>query len=140
VIRYLLDSSALWRILRDEPLRTSWADVIAAGAIGSCAPQRTEFMRSARGTDEYDEMSAMFRDLYTDAAIPKGTWRWVEFAQYRLVRHGAHRSLSAVDLVICAIAAQRDLVVLHDDGDFATAGRHLPDLRERSVHDTPEPG
>jgi predicted nucleic acid-binding protein len=139
VIRYVVDSSALWRILRDDKLRASWADVVAAGAVGSCAPQRAEFLRSARDADEYDEMSAMFEDLYPDAPTPKGTWRWVESAQHRLVRHGAHRSLSAVDLVICAIAAQRDLVVLHDDSDFATAGRYLPDLRERNVNNTPEP-
>ena len=29
-------------------------------------------------------MSAMFEALYPDAAIPKGAWRWVESAQYRL--------------------------------------------------------
>jgi predicted nuclease of predicted toxin-antitoxin system len=42
-----------------------------------------------------------------------------------------------VDLLIWATAAQRDLVVLHDDNDFATAARHLPDLRERAIHDVP---
>ena len=33
---------------------------------------------------------------------------------------------------------QHDLVVLHDDNDFVTGARYLPDLRERSIHDTPE--
>jgi hypothetical protein len=28
--------------------------------------------------------------------------------------------------------------VLHDDSDFATAARHLPDLRERGIHDIPQ--
>jgi predicted nucleic acid-binding protein len=45
--------------------------------------------------------------------------------------------LSAVDLLICATAAQRDLIVLYDDKDFVTAARCLPDVRERSIHDTP---
>ena len=40
VIRYLLDSSALWRIRRDPALRAAWAEVVSAGAIGSCHPQR----------------------------------------------------------------------------------------------------
>src|SRR5580693_5449690 len=78
---------------------------------GSCNPQRVEFSRSV--------------------------WRWIDSAQYRLLRHGAHRALSAVDLLICATAAQRDLVVLHDDNDFATAARYLPDLRERTIRDVP---
>ena len=82
-------------------------------------------------------MSGMFDVLYADAAVPRGAWRWIDSAQYRLLRHGAHRALSAVDLLICATAAQHDLIVLHDDNDFATAARHLPDLRERTVHDAP---
>jgi predicted nucleic acid-binding protein len=76
--------------------------------------------------------------LYPDAVVPKGGWRWIESAQYRLLRHGAHRALSAVDLLICATAVHHDLIVLHDDSDFVTAARHLPDLRERIIHDTPQ--
>jgi len=141
VIRYLLDSSALWRILRDASVRAGWADVLSAGTVGSCYPQRVEFRRSARTIDEYEQMSGMFETLYPDAPVPKSAWRWAESAQYRLLRHGAHRALSAVDLLICATAAQQGLTVLHDDGDFATAARHLPDLRERNIRAAPqEPG
>jgi predicted nucleic acid-binding protein len=139
VIHYLLDSSALWRLLRDDALRARWMDVVAVGAIGACAPQRIEFMRSARNADEFDEMSEMFSELYPDVTVPKTAWSWIESAQYRLVRHGAHRALSTVDLLICATATRHDVLVLHDDGDFTTAGRFLPDLRERNVYDAPQP-
>jgi len=138
VIRYLLDSSALWRILRDAGLRASWAEMVSLGVIGSCHPQRIEFRRSARTVDEYEQMSEMFDALYPDAPVPKGAWRWIESAQYRLLRHGAHRALSAVDLLICATAAHHDLVVLHDDSDFVTAAGHLSDLRERTIHNPPQ--
>lgn len=137
MIQYLLDSTALWRILRDSALRQSWTDVVSAGAVGSCDPQRIEFRRSARDADEYEQMSAMFADLYPDAPVPKDAWRWIESAQYRLLHRGAHRALSAVDLLICATAVHRGLVVLHDDGDFVTAARILPDVRERSVWNLP---
>ena len=82
-------------------------------------------------------MSGMFDALYPDVAVPKNGWRWMESAQYRLLRHGARRALSAVDLLICAVAAHQDLAVLHDDNDFVTAARYLPDLRERTIHDIP---
>ncbi len=137
MIRYLIDSSALWRILRDEQLRAAWADVVSVGAIGSCEPQRIEFRRSARTLDEYEQMSAMFDALYPGVGVPKGAWRWIEAAQYRLLRHGAHRALSTVDLLICATAAQHDLAVLHDDKDFGAAAQHLPDLRDRNIYHTP---
>jgi predicted nucleic acid-binding protein len=138
VIRYLLDSSALWRILRDADLRAAWAEVVSLGVIGSCHPQRVEFRRSARTVEEYEQMSGMFDVLYPDAAVPKNAWRWIESAQYRLLRHGAHRALSAVDLLICATAAHHDLTIIHDDNDFAAAARYLPDLRDRSIHHAPE--
>ena len=137
MIRYLLDSSGLWRILRDGALRSAWAEVVTIGAVGSCQPQRVEFRRSARSAGEYEQMSGMFDELYPDTPVPKDAWRWIESAQYRLVRHGAHRALSAVDLLICATAAHHGLVVLHDDNDFATAASRLPDVRERNVRDSP---
>lgn len=71
MIHYLADSSALWRLLRDAELRASWADVISDQAIGSCAPQRTEFRRSARNRDEYEQMTAMFTDLYPRRLDPE---------------------------------------------------------------------
>jgi predicted nucleic acid-binding protein len=88
--------------------------------------------------DEFEQMSEMFDALYPDAVVPKGAWRWIETAQYRLLRHGAHRALSAVDPLICATAAHHGLVVLHDDSDFVTAAAHLSDLRQRSIYDAPQ--
>jgi predicted nucleic acid-binding protein len=126
--------------MREASLRSAWADVITAGAVGSCHPQRTEFRRSARDLDEYEQMTGMFDALYPDVPVPKNVWRWTESAQYHVVRAGAHRSMSTVDLLICATAALRGLAVLHDDNDFATAARHLTDLTERQVHDLPPAG
>lgn len=123
--------------MRDDSLRSAWSDIISAGAIGSCHPQRAEFRRSARNTDEYEQMTGMFTALFPDVGMPKNGWRWVDSAQYRLLRTGAHRAMSAIDLLICATAVFRGLIVLHDDNDFATAARHLTDLAERQVHDTP---
>jgi predicted nucleic acid-binding protein len=137
LIRYLVDSSALWRLIRDDVLRSSWSQAINAGAVGSCHPQRAEFRRSARDVDEYEQMTGMFDDLYPDVSVPKGAWTWIESSQYRLVRSGTHRAVSTIDLLICATAAQHGLIVLHDDNDFAAVARHLPDVSEHRVRDMP---
>lgn len=42
-----------------------------------------------------------------------------------------------LDLMICATAAHHGLIVLHDDADFVTAARFLPDVSERNVRDAP---
>jgi predicted nucleic acid-binding protein len=137
MIRYLVDSTALWRIMRDPEIRAGWTEVISDHAIGSCQPQRTEFRRSARTPIEYGDMTGMFLDLYPDVGVPKSAWQWIESAQYRLMRAGAHRALSCVDWLICACAAVRGVVVLHDDNDFVVAAEHLPDLAQRRVQSLP---
>ncbi len=137
MIRYLADSSAIWRVVRDPQLYAGWGSVISDHGVGSCQPQRIEFRRSARNLDEYEEMTAMFGDLYPDVPVPKTAWQWIESAQYQLLRAGVHRALSGTDLLICACAAARGLVVLHDDNDFVTAARHLSDLAVRRVQDLP---
>lgn len=135
MITFLLDSSAAWRLLRDAELQQAWSAVVSQAAVGSCAPQRVEFRRSARDLDEYEQMSDTFATYYPDVPVPKAAWRWIDTAQYRLCRRGVHRALSAVDLMVCATAAAQGLVILHDDNDFVTAAAQLTDVMERRVHD-----
>ncbi|MGH3648362.1 MAG: PIN domain-containing protein [Micromonosporaceae bacterium] len=137
MIRYLLDSSALWRLMRNSELDAMWDPVVGEGAVGSCHAQRAEFRRSARDFNEYERIAGMYDALYPDVPMPKTAWRWVESAQYRLLRAGAHKSMSVADLLIAATAAYHGLTVLHDDNDFVTATRILTDVRERCVHDSP---
>jgi predicted nucleic acid-binding protein len=133
---YLLDTSGLVRLLRDADLYNAWYEAIDAEAIGSCYPQRTEFLYSARNASEYDEIAEMFGDLYPDVSVPKNAGRWISSVQHQMARASQHRSASAVDLMIAATAAHHGLTVLHDDVDYRTVARHAPDLTEHSVHIT----
>lgn len=133
---YLLDTSALVRLLSDSVLQKAWYDAIDAGAIGSCYPQRAEFLYSARSAVEYDEITEMFVDLYPDRAVPKNTGRWIDATQRRMARSGEHRSASPVDLMISATAAHYGLVVLHDDADYRTVAKHATGLAEHNIRDT----
>ncbi|WP_338671991.1 PIN domain-containing protein [Streptomyces sp. SCSIO 30461] len=142
---YLLDSSALWRLLRDERLRDerlrfAWQETALDGAVRSCHPQRAEFLRSARDLKEYEERSAMFAELYADAPVPEGAAQWVGGIRRRAAENGAHQALSAVDLQISATAAHLGLIVLHDDEDFVTAARFAVELQQHNAHDGPRRG
>lgn len=88
MIHYLLDSSGLWRLLREEQLREAWLDTTTLQTIGSCAAQRAEFRRSARNVAEYEAMGRMFTDLYPDVPVPKRVWDWIDAAQYALAEKG----------------------------------------------------
>ena len=106
-----------------------------AEAIGSCYPQRTEFLYSARDRSEYDEIAEMFGDLYPDVSVPKNAGRWISSVQHHMAKAGEHRSASAVDLMIAATAAHHGLTVLHDDVDYRTVARHAADLSEHNIRD-----
>ncbi|GAA3864614.1 ribonuclease VapC6 [Streptomyces lacrimifluminis] len=135
--RYLLDSSALWRIMRDGSLAGAWREVAADGDIRSCYPQRAEFLTSARNLDQYEQFRVLFEEIYEDVAIPKSASHWIGRVQLRAAEKGAHRALSAVDLQICATAAHHGLVVLHDDADFVTVEGLAGELRQRNVRQGP---
>ncbi|APA94884.1 PIN domain-containing protein [Nocardia seriolae] len=137
MIGYLVDSSALWRILRDRALVERWLGPAAEGDLHSCYPQRAEFLRSARNLKEYSQLCGMFDTLYSDVTVPKSAGLWIAGLQHRAAEDGCHRSLSAVDLQICATAAYHGLVVVHDDADFVTAARFATELRQLNVHDGP---
>ena len=128
---YLIDSSAVWRIQRDPGVRERWQPAIEAGEVRSCSPQRIEFCRSARNVVEFEQMSGDLLAFYPDVTVPKAIWRWIDVAQHVLIRAGALRAFSLVDLLICGTAAQHGLHILHDDGDFVVAARHLTDVRQR---------
>jgi len=133
LIQFVVDSSAVWRLQRQPELTEAWSAPLVSGAVGSCEPQRAEFRRSARNAEEFDQMNRMFCDVYPDVPVSKSVWRWIDSAQHRLAGIGAARALSVVDLLVCATAAARGLVVLHDDADFDLAERHLPDVTVRRV-------
>jgi len=132
---YLLDTSGLVRLLREPKLQEAWYDAVDAEAIGSCYPQRTEFLYTARDRSEYDEITEMFGDLYPDVSVPKNAGRWISSVQHRMAMAGGHRSASAVDLMIAATAAHHGLTVLHDDADYRTVARHAPDFSEHNIRD-----
>jgi predicted nucleic acid-binding protein len=132
---YLLDTSGLVRLLGDVKLQEAWYDAVDAEAIGSCYPQRTEFLYTSRDAAEYEEIIEMFGDLYPDVSVPKNAGRWIASVQHHMARAGEHRSASAIDLMIAATAAHHGLTVLHDDADYRTVARHTPDFREHNIHD-----
>jgi predicted nucleic acid-binding protein len=132
---YLLDTSGLVRLLGDPRLQEAWYDALDAEAIGSCYPQRTEFLYAARNRAEYDEIAEMFGDLYPDVSVPKNAGRWISSVQHQMARVGEHRSASAVDLMIAATAAHHGLTVLHNDTDYRTVARHAPDFSEHNICD-----
>lgn len=130
---FLIDSSALWRLWRDDETQERWRPAVEAGELRTCSPQRIELCRSARSLPEFEAMSADLSSFYPDVPVPKGVWHWIDAAQHSLARAGAVRAPSVVDLLICGVAAHHGLEILHDDRDFVVAAQHLSDVRQQRI-------
>ncbi|MFE0426906.1 PIN domain nuclease [Streptomyces sp. NPDC058953] len=133
MITYLLDTSALWYLLRTPDALRSWEGHIAAGVFFVCEPTRTEFLYSATGPAHRDEVADELDALCALAPVPKNGWRWVDTAQYKLTQHGQRRSAGAVDLLVCATAVHHGHTVLHVDNDFVTVASVLKEVEQRDA-------
>ncbi|WP_034265315.1 PIN domain-containing protein [Actinospica robiniae] len=126
--RFLLDASAYWRLMQNPELAGRWADAIDAWELGLSSATRTEILYSARNAADRDRMSEDLDAIAEPVAVPKDAFGWIDTAQYKLTLAGAHRSAGVVDLILCATAATRRLAILHDDRDFDTVARILPEV------------
>jgi hypothetical protein len=70
---------------------------VDAEAIGSCYPQRTEFLYTARNAAEYGEITEMFGDLYPEVSVPKNAGRWIASVQHYMAQAGAARRSARVE-------------------------------------------
>ncbi|GAA4922789.1 putative nucleic acid-binding protein [Stackebrandtia albiflava] len=131
MIEYPIDTSALWRLLRDGGLRDEWSGPIGAGALHVCEATEIEFLHSAMNAVHRDELRAELRMLCAYAPVPERAWQWVEGAQYRLTQSAQHRSAGPIDLLSRATAVHHGLTVLHVDHDFAAVARVVSEVDER---------
>jgi predicted nucleic acid-binding protein len=132
-VSYLLDTSALWYLLRHADARDAWAAHIQARMFHICEATRTEFLYSATGPAHRDELADDLDLMCRLAPVPKTAWRWVDSAQYKLTQAGQHRSAGALDLLVCATAVHHGLTVLHVDNDFVAAASVIKEVSERDA-------
>jgi predicted nucleic acid-binding protein len=130
---FLIDTSAIWELLRTPATREHWEQEIASKTVGVCDATRAEFLFSARSPRDRDELENDLDLAFGHVPVPKRVWAWVETAQYKLTQAGQHRSADVVDLLVCATAVHNDLTVLHVDNDFRAVASILPEMRQRDI-------
>jgi hypothetical protein len=116
---YLGDKSALARVHHDDVMHRISA-LYLSGQIATCALLDLEFLYSARGSDDYEEL-LFDRMLLPRVSCGDAVMDRAMEVQRELAARGHHR-LPVNDLVIAAAAEQAGLAVLHYDGDFDLIG------------------
>lgn len=116
--QYLIDTSALARLLRDDGEQYGWDQAAAAGLIATCPITELEFFYSGRSTADraqgIEDLRAVLGWVPVDDRAFDRAWH----VQDLLTRRGQHRSAGPVDLIVAATAELQGLTLLHRDRDF----------------------
>ena len=128
---YLIDTSALVRVIRRQ-VDERWQELAARGLIAICEPVITETLTIA-DAKAYQRVEDGLRDAYPWLPVPDDAWTTVRTVRRELAEHSAHQGLSVADYLVIATALSHQLTVLHEDADFQTVSRIVPELRQERI-------
>lgn len=117
-VRYLLDTSALVRLLRDPGIRDRWEQQVTAGLVAVCPVVELELLYTARSKADREELLELLRTAFAWVAMPERVFEQAARVQAALTAQGGHRSAGPVDLLVAATAELHGLALVHYDGDF----------------------
>jgi predicted nucleic acid-binding protein len=126
--RPLIFDNSVWARLLDRRLtgasRESFEKALTGGELWTCPPTLLEMRYSARDDQEFpliaEELGALPHAMLSDEAGAAAVTAQAELAAVAGISH----RVKPVDLLIAAIAAERDLGVLHYDHDYDTIEQH----------------
>jgi predicted nucleic acid-binding protein len=116
--QFLVDTSALVRLLRNRDVRRRWQPQITAGVIGVCPITELELLYSAQSKTEREEVLELLAAAFTWVAVPDRVFVRAAEVQAAMTARGTHRSAGAVDLLLAATAELNGLTLVHYDHDF----------------------
>jgi predicted nucleic acid-binding protein len=116
--RFLIDTSALVRLLRDPTVRAAWEEQVSAGLVAVCPIGELEFLRTAKSAADRDELVRLLADAFSWVPMPEPVFSRAIEVQAELTTRGLHRSAGAVDLLIAAAGEHQGLTLVHYDHDF----------------------
>jgi predicted nucleic acid-binding protein len=121
--RYLIDTSAFSRLVRDEVIAAPWRRDLSAGHLALCAITELEILFSARSKADRDAYLHLMRATLDWVVMPDTVFDRAAEVQAVLTDQGTHRSAGPVDLLVAAIAELHGLVLLHYDRNFLQISR-----------------
>ena len=121
--QFLIDTSALARLMRPGAESFGWDQAAAAGLIAVCPVTELEFFYGARSAADRERGIADFRSLFGWVPVHDRAFARAWDVQGELTTKGQHRSAGPVDLVVAATAELHSLTLLHHDRDFGVIAR-----------------
>ncbi|HZM84676.1 MAG TPA: PIN domain-containing protein [Candidatus Limnocylindrales bacterium] len=133
-MKYLVDTSALVRILRRQ-VDDHWHDQVTRGLVAICDPVLVETLTIA-DAKAYTRIEDALREAYPWVPVPDDAWDIVTSVRRELATKSVHQGLSVADHLVVATAIRLKLTVLHEDTDFETAAKMIPQLKQQRILQT----
>lgn len=134
---YLPDQSVMSHYWINPAVRRRVNECAAGGALCSSVVTMDEARFSARNKNQLEFLTRVHRTifgwLHTDALVEDQ----VDRIRSALWKIGAGRGAQTTDIQIAAIALRHDATVVHNDTDFITIQRVVPELKQLRI--APEP-
>ena len=121
--QFLIDTSALARLMRPGAEAFGWDQAAAAGLIAICPITELEFFYSARSPADREQGIQDMRSLFSWVPVHDRAFARACEVQSELTSRSQHRSAGPVDLALAATAELHGLTLLHHDRDFDIIGR-----------------
>jgi predicted nucleic acid-binding protein len=118
--QFLIDTSALARLMRPGAESFGWDQAVAAGLIAVCPITELEFFYSARSAKDRAAAVEDLRSAFNWVPVHDRAYARAWEVQDDLTAQGRHRGAGPADLVVAATAELFGLTLLHHDRDFAT--------------------
>lgn len=134
-MKYLIDTSALVRLMRLQ-VDEQWNELADRGLIALCEPVLVEALVTANAKN-YDDVEARLLKMYPWVPVPDHAWDLIRVTRRELAKTSSHNGLSVADHLVVATGVALKLTVLHEDADFETVARHIPQLREQRISEAP---
>ncbi|MGW3559473.1 PIN domain-containing protein [Streptomyces sp. NPDC000963] len=122
-VKYLVDTSAVFRIIDAKQVREDWTKHLSEGVIALCDLTELEILFSARSANDRLAKEDLLAQLFNWTPVPDGVYTRARRVQQMLTNQGEHRSAGPVDLLVAATAELTGLTLLHYDNDFETVAR-----------------
>ena len=116
--RFLVDTSAVVRLLRIAHVRDRWQQQITAGVVAMCPITELELLHSARSKADREELLELLAATFAWVAVPDRAFLRAAEVQTAMTARGTHRSAGAIDLLLAATAELNGLALVHYDHDF----------------------
>ncbi len=135
---YLLDHSAMSRYRTDTTVALEIDRLAVAGILCASMVTMDEARFSARNARDLTAVTGFYRSVLNWLPTDDAVEAEVERIRSALWKIGAGRGAQTTDIQIAATALRHNAIVVHNDTDFITIARAVPELAQVRIQ--PESG